>query len=83
MSDSRPRDLTDEDLALIQSPSARGAESAPLRVPPGIQVPIELWNPAAEISVAAAPSAEPRDVPTVEIGGPLPQGPPSARIRKR
>jgi hypothetical protein len=59
MSESKPRDLTRDELALIQTPASRGAESAPLRIPPGTETPIELWNPAAaESSAAAAPSTK-------------------------
>jgi hypothetical protein len=59
MSESKPRDLTRDELALVQTPASRGAESAPLRIPPGTETPIELWNPAAaESSTVAAPSTK-------------------------
>jgi len=78
MTDSRPRDLTEEELALIRAPAGRGLEAAPLRVPPGTAVAVEFLGAAGE-SPAAAPTAS---APT-ESGGapsaPLPRSSPRAK----
>jgi hypothetical protein len=70
MSDTRPRDLTAEELALLASPANRGTESAPLRIPPGTQIAIELLDPAGEsTSASTSPTASPSDVPGSAGGG--------------
>ena len=64
MSDTRPRDLTAEELAQLASPANRETQSVPLRVPPGTQIAIELLDPAGEgTSASAAPTSGPSDVP--------------------
>jgi hypothetical protein len=82
MSESRPRDLTAEELVVLRSPAARGKESAPLRIPPGTQIAIELLNPAAEVSDAAAPTYGLNEAAGAESGGgpeAAPTGVPPAR----
>jgi len=69
MIESKPRDLTPGELALVRAPAACGAESAPLRIPPGTQIPVELWSPATEITAAAAPSAGPHEAGAAESSG--------------
>jgi hypothetical protein len=62
MSETKPRDLTVEELALLATPAARGNESAPLRTPPGTQIAIELLDPTgADTAVPASPMAGPMD----------------------
>jgi hypothetical protein len=62
MNDTKPRDLTLEELALLQLPAFGGSASAPLRIPPGTQVAIEKLNPVAEEAAAtASPSGGPND----------------------
>jgi hypothetical protein len=62
MSDTRPRDLTPEELALLQLPALGGPASAPLRIPPGTEVAVEMLNPWAEVAAAtASPSGGPND----------------------
>jgi hypothetical protein len=72
MSESKPRDLTAEELAQVQTPAAVESQSAPLRIPPGIQVPIEQWNPGAEAAESSTPAA-PTALPPSAVGG-LPVG---------
>ena len=63
MSDTKPRDLTAEELAILGSPASRGTESAPLRIPPGTQIAIELLDPAGgSTSAFASPAAAPNDL---------------------
>ena len=60
MSETKPRDLTAEELALLRAPAARVNESAPLPIPPGTQIAIDLLNPGAgNASLPAAPTAGP------------------------
>ena len=54
MSDTRPRDLTPEELALLQLPASGGAGSAPSRIPPGTEIAIEELNPMAHDAAATA-----------------------------
>jgi hypothetical protein len=69
MNESRPRDLTPEEQLMVQGPAVRGTESAPMRIPPGSQIPIEMWNPGTEVPATAAPSAEPHESAPPEKGG--------------
>jgi hypothetical protein len=63
MSDTKPRDLTAEELALLAAPKSGGTGSAPLRVPPGTQIAIELVDPTGKgASATASPSAGPGDL---------------------
>jgi hypothetical protein len=62
MSETKPRDLTAEELALLATPANRGTESAPLRIPPGTQIAIELLDPTGgNTSASASPTAGPSD----------------------
>jgi hypothetical protein len=69
MSETRPRDLNPEELALLQVPAVRVGESMPLRIPPGMHIAIELLNPVAgAVTPATAPTAGPPDA-TGAVGG--------------
>ena len=57
MSETRPRDLTAVEQQLQQAPPTGGADSAPLAVPPGTEVPVHLLDPTAVAAPPAAPSA--------------------------
>jgi hypothetical protein len=61
MDDSKPRDLTPEELALLEAPPPGASQSAPLRVPPGSQIPIEVLDPLAPSAGgdAASPTQPP------------------------
>ncbi len=59
MADTKPRDLTTTELELLKAPAARSLESMPLAVPPGMQMPVSLLNPAGAIPLSGAPTAEP------------------------
>jgi hypothetical protein len=68
MTDSRPRELTMAEQELLKAPAQRGTDSAPLAIPPGMQTPVSLLNPAAgSVSSGGAPTAEPPD--TTGSGG--------------
>ena len=72
MPETRPRALTATELELLKAPpSGGGADSAPLAVPPGTQVPVHLLDPTAAAQAAAVGPAEPT------------QGPPDADARDR
>jgi hypothetical protein len=71
MPETQPRVLTAAELELLSAPPSGGADSAPLAVPPGTQVPVHLLDPAAAADAAA-----------VEPAGPT-QGPPDAGARDR
>ena len=58
MSDTKPRDLTAEELALIDLAGEGARGSVPLRVPPGSTIGVELLNPAESPKVSF-PSAGP------------------------
>lgn len=62
MTESRPRELTAEELELLKTPTHDGAGTAPLTVPPGTQVPVHLINPVWNPTVSAA-STEPTALP--------------------
>jgi hypothetical protein len=62
MSDTKPRDLTAEELALLAAPKSGGTGSAPLRVPPGTLIAIELVDPTGRGAATASPSAGPGDL---------------------
>lgn len=61
MDDSKPRDLTSEELALIEAPAPGASQSTPLRVPPGTQISIEELDPLAPSDgvEAASPTQPP------------------------
>ena len=63
MSETKPRDLTAEEMARVQAPATRRTDTAPLRIPPGSQTAIELLDPAAavEATATAAPTAGPNE----------------------
>jgi hypothetical protein len=62
MTDTKPRDLTVAELELMKAPAARGTESMPLTIPPGMLTPVSLLNPAADsASTSGAPAAAPPD----------------------
>ena len=67
MSESEPRDLTARELAQAQVTAAGGGtQSSPLRIPPGSQIPIELWNHADAAGTAGdTPAAAPTSAPPV------------------
>ena len=46
MDESKPRDLTQEELALVRSASSTAGGTEPLRIPPGTQIAVESLNPA-------------------------------------
>jgi hypothetical protein len=70
--ETRPRDLTAEELMQIDARTVRLGGSSPLRIPPGNTVPIELFNPAAEdVSVPSAPAAGPDEKRWSDPGGHL------------
>jgi hypothetical protein len=81
MAETRPRDLTAEELAGLQAPPGAEWQSAPLRIPPGTDVAIELLNPAGETAVTSFPTAVPVEQagagsgsgPTSAAAGPSPQ----------
>jgi len=84
MTGTKPRDLTPEDLALTEAPAVGGAQSVPLRIPPGSTVAIELLNPAAADAASPASfSADPDEAGGQAAGAPYPglplTGKPSAR----
>jgi len=60
MTQSKPRDLNPEELALIQAPPA-SAGTMPLRIPPGTQLAIEHLNPVGDSAAAASPTGGPPD----------------------
>ena len=63
MPDTRPRDLTAAELSLVAAPppagTSGGGDSAPLAVPPGTDVPVQLIDPGGNAGAAttAAPAA--------------------------
>lgn len=59
MSETRPRDLTAQELSLIATPASRGIESVPLRIPPGTQIPVELVDPDGGRTSASEPLQTP------------------------
>jgi hypothetical protein len=61
MDDSKPRDLTPEELALLETPPPGSSQSAPLQVPPGTQISIEELDPLAPSAAveAASPTQPP------------------------
>jgi hypothetical protein len=68
MTQSKPRDLTPEELALIEAPPiSRG--TAPLRIPPGTQVAVEQLNPGADPHTAASPKDSPPDAGETKATG--------------
>jgi hypothetical protein len=71
MSETKPRDLTAEQLAQLTNPGEALAQTAPLRVPPGTETAIELLNPAAE-TTAGSPNAVPGDLVAPASGGASP-----------
>jgi hypothetical protein len=56
MAETRPRDLTAEELARLQAPASAETQNAPLRIPPGTSTAIELLNPA-ETTATSSPTA--------------------------
>jgi hypothetical protein len=72
MSETRPRDLTAEELAVLKALPNRGGESVPLPIPPGTQVAVELISPAGKTaSVSGRPMTGPGEVPSSVGGGAL------------
>jgi hypothetical protein len=70
MSETRPRELTLEELALLQVPAVRVGESMPLRIPPGMHIAIELLNPVeGTVSPVTTPTADPPDAMSSVGGG--------------
>ena len=69
MSETRPRELTPEELALLQAPTSRGTDTAPLRIPPGTQIAVELLNPGADFAAIGSPKAEPSEAAGAESSG--------------
>lgn len=60
MPDSKPRDLTVDELELAKAPAIREQGSMPLPVPPGMLTPVSLFDPgSASLAVVTSPSAEP------------------------
>jgi hypothetical protein len=56
MGDSKPRDLTTDELALLGAPATD--DTMPLRVPPGTQIAVEALSVTAVGAVSAgAPTA--------------------------
>ncbi|MBS0517522.1 MAG: hypothetical protein JSR90_02460 [Proteobacteria bacterium] len=55
MAETRPRDLTPAEMEGLQASSqtGTGADTAPLAVPPGTEVPVHLIDPAADHAAAA------------------------------
>ncbi len=73
MKESRPRDLTANDLALLQAPSVFVGQSVPARVPPGARVSIEdLGVNLPSEAELAAPTELPPTLMQPTAAGPLP-----------
>lgn len=66
MSNTRPRDLTAEELAGLESGAVIAPQTSPLPVPPRTAVAVESIGTAA---ADTAPAAVPSNVPTEPIGG--------------
>ena len=73
MEESRPRDLTADELALLQAPPVFAGQSVPARVPPGARVSIENLgvNLPSEAELAA-PTALPPTLTQPTAAGPVP-----------
>ena len=89
MSETKPRDLTAEELSRLAAPANRGTESVPVQIPPGAQIPVELelLDPTGGItSASVSPQAGPSDlaasVGAVAMKRKIPN-PPRAKKRKR
>ena len=61
MNEARPQDLTSEELVLVAAPGVARMESAPLRIPPGTQIAVELLDPGSAEGAAVAPTAGPEE----------------------
>jgi|GEM_PF-2060305 len=84
MSQSKPRELTPEELALTQALPVSGG-TAPLRIPPGTQVAVEQLNPIADPAATTSPTGSPPDTDATTTGSPAPKAPasgPGSRKRK-
>ncbi len=84
MDESKPRDLTPEELALARS-SASGTAAAgtePLRIPPGTEIAVELLNPAGDRTGIASPSAGPPEGDADASDVKVPAAPPSSGKKK-
>jgi hypothetical protein len=79
MDESRPRDLTPEELALVRSSAAGAAGGTePLRIPPGTQIAVELLNPAGDRTGIASPTASPPEGGADATAVKAPAAPPSS-----
>lgn len=83
MDESKPRDLTQEELALVRSSASATAEGTePLRIPPGTQIAVELLNPAGDRTGIASPSASPPQAGAEGTAVKAPAAPPSPGKKK-
>jgi hypothetical protein len=83
MAESRPRDLTQEELALIRSSAAgSAAETEPLRVPPGTEIAVEMLNPAMNLAENASPTAGPPTESVDASAGKAPSAPATSGKKK-
>lgn len=79
MAESKPRELTAAELALLTAPPPGGADSAPLTVPPGTQVPVHLIDPAASVAAPGAALTQAPPGPTQAPPGKTPPADASGR----
>jgi hypothetical protein len=89
MIETKPCNLTAEQLSLLATPANRGTETVPLRIPPGTLIPVELLDPTGGITSASeSPQAGPNDsadsIGAVTTDSKIPtQNPPRAKARGR
>lgn len=75
MADTRPRDLTAEELAGLESGSV-GAQTSPLPVPPGTSAPVEsMSTTVAGTTPATIPSTGPNQATGIGSGARPTSGP--------
>jgi len=82
MDESKPRDLTQEELALVRSASSTAGGTEPLRIPPGTQIAVESLDPAGDRTGIASPSASPPKAGAEGTAVKAPAAPPSPGKKK-